>query len=1104
MAVGVAVFERHELDHTRATLQAQAQAGGQQYADTVAARLHAQFIELQFVAVTLLPPEGDGPPTPSTQTVQALRSFMALHPSLYAFNIQSPDGQTIVWSTQAQSSKPITSAAGFTPLRSNPDFLLGSPRFAQRVGTYAVTMRFRVRAPDGHVRYFVGTPYKLDQLLAYPDVFRQPWRITVTDLRSGRALARWHAGRLDFQLHDAGPLAIGVQLPIGDTPLIARVQWPAGYAWSQWVQGGRIRWLLEALLLVGFALAIASAWINRRRLARQRAAFEHAARFDTLTDLPNAAGFAQRLGQLPPLAAGGDTVHCVLVLDLYRFTEFNHQHGRDNGDAVLRQVAQRLLSLPGLDTVARLEADAFGLLWRDLPRSAVRSKIAQSLLALEKPFELRSGQRQLTASVGCALLPDDADGPDAAISMAEAAVFNGAVRYVQETFKRTDPYGSEAVDVLQWAGRFLNRQVSRMALNFYVDLTADPDNAAVLALLQPQEFDHLKRSQARYLLKLTSPDLTENDHARVAQHIGALHAYLGVEPRALVQAASWYRQQLSAQVQRMAGRLVEKQLLDRVFAMRVERDLMMQTQGAQVLQNTIQSSIDALYPELMTCLNWFEALDKLMAALRAWPMLHSAAVLKQDATGQWLCEASTEEKACASPKLSPTHPVVQALHGERVSLPTLKDDLREQQGETDLAVRSLVAVPLKDVSGHTLSVLELRGRIPNQFDTPWMRVALDGLQQVLAIVRHYIATEIFTSPVTQEQRSVYRKHLFEGGLRMFMQPLLDLHQGACTKVEALARLQLPDGTVVSPGVFLPLLGEQELSRLFIDGLDLALRALRQWEAQGLRLDLSINLPPHTLIEPDCAQWITQALHTHGIAPQRLTLELLESSGSKEAAYERAITALHALGVQLAMDDLGSGYSSLQRLQRLPFDFIKIDQGLVRNLHRDPGRGVSMVGGIVRLGKALNLRIVVEGVETYDLMELSALLGADLLQGFGIAKPMPAEDVPQWMAQHGKLAVPTQTPTGLLGLLATHWLWEQGTADTLSPNPEQAHLHCGIGRYILQHGWQGTAVDRTHAAMHRAMQQAGAGSSAYKRAKEAFLNALQQRIKEEEGNEVTKG
>ena len=1098
MTLGVVVFERHNLDHIRTALRARAETAGQQYTDTVAARLHAQFIELQFVAVTLLPSNGNGPPTPSPQTVRALRSFMGLHPSLYAFNIQSADGQTIVWSTQHQKSKPITGAAGFTSLKSNANFLLGSPRYAARVGTYAITMRYRVRAPDGPVRYFVGTPYKLNQLLAYPNVFHEPWHMTVSDHRTGRALAHWHRGLLDFRINRAERLSAGVRLPVGDTPLMVDVQWPRGYAWRQWVSGGRNRWLIEALMLDGFAGVIALAWIGQRRMARQRAALEWAARIDPLTGLANAAGFVHRLQQLtlPPTEAL--SVHCVLVLDLYDFTAFNQRLGRDAGDMVLCQLADRMQALPDIEMVARLKADAFGLLWCDIQPADMRAKIEQALLTLETPFTVPDGSEMLTASIGCALMPIDADDPEAALALAEGAIFDSASQAVQKASQDIDPYGPRAIDVLTWAASALADETDQLVLEFFNIFLNNPDNTSIFYSLPSDEFDHLKRQQARYLRHVVSTDLTREAHARAARRSGAVYAYLGVEPHALVTAAGWFQQKLSTLAQRLPGRLAEKQLLEQVFAMRIERDLMMQTQGAQALQNEIQSEIDSLIPKLMGSLNWFEALDKLMDSLRLWPMLHSAAVLKQDPKGGWFCKVSLQAQACTTPGLPADHPVVRALMlGERVSVPTLSSADRARLYETDSAVRSLAAIPLKDGNDHTLSVLVLRGRLPNQFDTVWMRIALDGLQQALAVVRHYITTDVLNPVVTQEQRAIYRQHLFDGGLRMYMQPLLCLRERTCTKVEALARLQLPDGTILSPGMFLPLLGELELNHLFIDGLDLGLRALKEWEAKGLCLNLSINLPPHTLIEPDCLQWITQALQLHDVAPGRLTLELLETSGSKEADYERAIFALHELGVKLAMDDLGSGYSSLQRLQRLPFDFIKIDQGLVRNLHHDPDRGVAMVGGIVRLARALKLGIVVEGVETDGLMELSALLGADLIQGFSVAKPMPAEDLPRWLARNGKRSVATQSPTSLLGVLGSHWLWVQERGDALSPDLAHAHLHSIMAPYIAEHGLAGTVIDHAYAALHQAMLDGGSESDGYRAAKEVFLTALQRELQRAE-------
>ncbi|MGC9186060.1 MAG: PAS domain S-box protein, partial [Thiomonas sp.] len=176
--------ELHTLDQTRARIRQDAQHAATNFAGVVSSRLKTQFTELQFAAVALLGPDAD-PRHPDPKVVQTLRRFMALHPSLYAFNILSPDGNTILWSTQAQQARPITSGAAFTPLPGHPDFLLGQDRDAKRVGTHVLTMRFRVRGPDGTVRYLVGTPYRLDQLLKplSQRAAALPWRLTVRDTR---------------------------------------------------------------------------------------------------------------------------------------------------------------------------------------------------------------------------------------------------------------------------------------------------------------------------------------------------------------------------------------------------------------------------------------------------------------------------------------------------------------------------------------------------------------------------------------------------------------------------------------------------------------------------------------------------------------------------------------------------------------------------------------------------------------------------------------------------------------------------------------------------------------------------------------------------------
>src|SRR5579875_3220359 len=124
LSVGTCWMEWHILDQTRRQIRKDAQHAAADLAEVIAGRLHVQFTELQFAAETLLGPDID-PQHPDPKAVQALRRFQAAHPIVFAFNIQSPDGNTIFWSTAAQPSEPIHLGKQFTPLPLEPDFFLG-------------------------------------------------------------------------------------------------------------------------------------------------------------------------------------------------------------------------------------------------------------------------------------------------------------------------------------------------------------------------------------------------------------------------------------------------------------------------------------------------------------------------------------------------------------------------------------------------------------------------------------------------------------------------------------------------------------------------------------------------------------------------------------------------------------------------------------------------------------------------------------------------------------------------------------------------------------------------------------------------------------------
>jgi PAS domain S-box-containing protein/diguanylate cyclase (GGDEF)-like protein len=270
-----------------------------------------------------------------------------------------------------------------------------------------------------------------------------------------------------------------------------------------------------------------------------------------------------------------------------------------------------------------------------------------------------------------------------------------------------------------------------------------------------------------------------------------------------------------------------------------------------------------------------------------------------------------------------------------------------------------------------------------------------------------------------------RDRLFAGGLSMYMQPLVDLRTGEVKRVEALARLILPDGTVVPPDCFVPRLDSDDLDELFRIGLNEALGAVVRWEAAGLVVDVSVNLSPSTLVNPHCARWVRNALRRYGLGAGRLGLELLETRLLVAAAARETIDELVDLGVGLALDDLGSGHSSLKRLSQLPFDSIKVDRGLLADVRSKPVETLSLIATITQLGRDMGVVVVVEGIEDLGLAEAASVLGATLGQGFYFSRPMPEEDLPAW-AEAFRLPEGFHLPKRCgrletaLGALAYHW------------------------------------------------------------------------------------
>jgi EAL domain-containing protein (putative c-di-GMP-specific phosphodiesterase class I) len=184
-------------------------------------------------------------------------------------------------------------------------------------------------------------------------------------------------------------------------------------------------------------------------------------------------------------------------------------------------------------------------------------------------------------------------------------------------------------------------------------------------------------------------------------------------------------------------------------------------------------------------------------------------------------------------------------------------------------------------------------------------------------------------------------------------------------------------------------------------IDEACAQLARWQAQGLRFSVAVNLSPYQLRNPELPQRIRASLERHDLQPSQLICEITETAMMEHLLSERQTLArLAALGVRLSIDDFGTGYSSLAHLRSIPARELKIDRSFVTDLaNGDEARAI--LDAIVHLAHALRMDVVAEGVETDAQRDALTAFGCDVLQGFGIARPMPADAVPGWLAARAR-------------------------------------------------------------------------------------------------------
>jgi diguanylate cyclase (GGDEF)-like protein len=242
-----------------------------------------------------------------------------------------------------------------------------------------------------------------------------------------------------------------------------------------------------------------------------------------------------------------------------------------------------------------------------------------------------------------------------------------------------------------------------------------------------------------------------------------------------------------------------------------------------------------------------------------------------------------------------------------------------------------------------------------------------------------------------------RRAIERDQLQLHYQPRIALTTFAPTGVEALLRWQHPQRGWISPGEFIPI--AEELGIIVEIGGWVMREAMRQaslWLQAGSPLSVAVNVSALQFQRGSVASQVTEALQVSGAPASLLELELTEGILiDRPQLVRETLEKLRADGIHIALDDFGTGYSSLTYLRRLPIDCLKIDRSFIADLGDTDGSQI--VSGILALAHSLGLTVVAEGVETHSQLQFLTNSGCEEVQGFLLAKPMPAPQLEQWLA-----------------------------------------------------------------------------------------------------------
>ncbi len=625
---------------------------------------------------------------------------------------------------------------------------------------------------------------------------------------------------------------------------------------------------------------------------------------------------------------------------------------------------------------------------------------------------------------------------------------------------------------------------------FYATLGQRPGPARVIELLSSREFAHLKAVQVEHLRFLLDPGTDLAAVVDRGRDVGRVHAMAGVEMDWYAEAIAYHQRGIFETVAPRAGSLD----LARAIVVLNERflaDLKGELQGYRDI-DAAQVDVVMQVSEAVARARTLPDLTRdVLEALGQLGGMVSAFIGRPDSSGDFALEAGVGDGVdeliawSQSPDASVVStstdtplgrgPAGQAWRSEEI----VRCDSYQTDPDTEpwwawgerFGWRASAAVPLVGANGRPRAMLSLFAAWPGYFS---YGARATMLKQVKGVVERGLEDlesrpNVAARVQSYGARASHLARLRAGEVEMLFQPVVALPTGKPLKFEALARLR-DDDQLVTPADFLPAFGDEELLRLFEIGLDQSLSALEEWDRQGITTEVSVNMPVLSARDERYLQTVADALARHAVAPHRLTLELLETGhmDGTLTARKAGLDNFKRMGVRLAQDDLGSGYSSLLRLRHFDFDIVKIDQSLIQGTHVDPRAALQFVQPISDIAHNLGLHVTLEGLETPGLIEAAAQLGVDSGQGYAIARPMPRDAVPGWAAGFG-LSLDPEQPRTELGGLAAHVAWEHRMT-AFGASPARQLLvdsdMCGLAAYLReQHRHDRDRLETLHAEVH---------------------------------------